>query len=194
MQQYSNYCHTWIYKKIDALTDDELIHLIDGALDERTNRWYMKCTDHEYALKLKKIANTSYGDEIEKYIDINNGISRYNEAIKTNQLYIDNLIKAKSLKNRSIIYNEPLFEKHPIMNNYVFMDMDKPFKFNGIYNNHVIYTNPDDVILFLWKYNTDENKKYIEYNGVFGMNKDIEDTIYSLFKKHDNQILIEFSI
>lgn len=194
MQQYSDYCHTWIYKKIDALTDDELIQNIDWALKERLNRWYMKCSDHEYALKLKKIANTSYGTELEKYVDMNNGIYRYNEAIKINQQYIDNLIKAKENKDRSIIYNEPLFERHAVMKDYIFIDMDNPFKFSGIYNKHVVYTDPKDIISFLWKHNTEDNQQYIEYNGIYGMSKDIENLIYKLFNDNNNSLLIEFSI
>lgn len=194
MQQYSNYCHTWIYKKIDALTDDELMQNIEWALKERTNRWYMKCNDHEYALKLKKIANTSYGTELEKYVDISNGISRYNEAIKTNQYYIENLVKAKENKDRSIIYNDPVFERHDIMKDYIYIDMDKPFKFTGVCVNPAIYTDPDDIISFLWKHNTQDNKQHIEYNGIYGMTKELENVIYKLFKDNSNNLLIEFSV
>lgn len=189
MQHYS--CHTWIYKKIDAITEDELINFIDSAINERKSRSYMQCDSKEFAIKLKKIANTSSGDEICKYRDIKEGITRYDNAVDLNNKMINLLIKAKENKDYSILTNKCLFEHHPILENYIFFDIDNPFVYCGY--TQALYTKPSDIITFLWKCNNEFNRSHILFNDNIGMSKELEHIINNLFLKHNNNILIEFA-
>lgn len=185
-------CHTWIYKKISSITENELIKLIDYAINERLNRSYMICNPQEYAIKLKKIANTSSGDEICKYRDIKVGIERYENAVQLNNKYISILTEAKLNKDFSILNNKLLFEHHPLLSEYIFIDIDSPFSYNGYIE--ALYTNASDIISFLWKCNTSENKSFIKYNNEYGMSKELETHINNMFIIHGaNNIIIEFA-
>lgn len=186
-------CHTWIYKKITSITEEELIKLIDYAISERSNRSYMTCDPQEYAIKLRKIANTSSGEEICKYRDIRVGIERYENAVQLNNQYIRLLTEAKLNKDFSILSNKILFERHPLFDDYIFIDIDSPFTYCGY--TEALYTNAKDIITFLWKCNTPENLSYIKYNNEYGMSKDLETYIINMFDSYGaGNIIIEFAI
>ena len=188
-----NACHTWLYMKISSITEDELIKFIDCAINERSNRSYMQCTSKEFAMKLKKAANSSWGHaEIIKYTDINEGISRYSKAVELNKKWIDTLITAKENLDYSILYNKSLFEHHPIFQDYIYLDMDNPFKYCGY--THATYTKKEDVIKFLWKCNSEFNLHHISYDNCTGMSHELEYKIDTLYNTHGiSNLLIEFA-
>ena len=47
-------CHTWVYKRIDSMSREEINQEIDCVINERLSRAYMRENEDEYANKMVK--------------------------------------------------------------------------------------------------------------------------------------------
>ena len=48
-------CHTWVYKRIDSMSMEEINQEIDCVINERLSRAYMSENEDEYANKMRKL-------------------------------------------------------------------------------------------------------------------------------------------
>ncbi len=52
-------CHTWVYKRIDSMSREEINQEIDCVINERLSRAYMSENEDEYANKMVKLTKDS---------------------------------------------------------------------------------------------------------------------------------------
>ena len=52
-------CHTWVYKRIDSMSREEINQEIDCVINERLSRAYMRENEDEYANKMVKLTKDS---------------------------------------------------------------------------------------------------------------------------------------
>ena len=52
-------CHTWVYKRIDSMSREEINQEIDCVINERLSRAYMSENEEEYANKMVKLTKDS---------------------------------------------------------------------------------------------------------------------------------------
>lgn len=178
-------CHTWVYKNINLMSDEEIQKEIDCVIQERSSRWYMKSTADEFVTRMTEMIKDS--SVTMSYSMIKN---RYTDARYENNIIIDNLKESKNNLDISLITEKNGFDTRDD-NNYLFLCYDEPFKLiNGEYIEDD-FTDPDDLINYL--YNIDINN-IMYYNGedyVYGMDEVLENKIRDFFKKHKD-IIIEF--
>lgn len=183
-------CHTWVYKRIDSMSREEINREIDCVINERLSRAYMVKSEDEYANKLVKLTKDSSISPL-SYSD---AIKRYKEARYETNILIDKLKNAKCAGDLSLITEKNGFDT---VNNdtYLFLCNDMPFRCFE-YTDKQFY-NKDELISFV--HSVDPNNiviyDYDEYNkeSLNDSNNELDKRISEFFDKHgNNNLLIEF--
>ena len=69
-------CHTWVYKRIDSMSREEINKEIDCVINERLSRAYMSENEDEYANKMVKLTKDSSISPL-SYSDAINDIKKH---------------------------------------------------------------------------------------------------------------------
>ena len=172
-------CHTWVYKRINSMSNDEINKEIDCVINERKQRFYMSLNEDEYANRMVKLTKDSSVAPM-SYTD---AVKRYKEAREDTQYIIDKLELAKQNGDLSVITCKNGFDTSE-NDTYLFLCCNTPFRCYEYTDKQ--FTNKDDLISYL--HSIDSNKIEI-YNN----EKSLEEQIYDFFKLHgDNNLLFEF--
>lgn len=172
-------CHTWVYKQINSMSNDEINKEIDCVINERKQRFYMSLNEDEYANRMVKLTKDSSVAPM-SYAD---AVKRYKEAREDTQLIIDKLELAKQTGDLSVITCKNGFDTSE-NDTYLFLCCNTPFRCYEYTDKQ--FTDKDELISYL---HSIDSKKIEIYNN----EKSLEDQIYDFFKLHgDNNLLFEF--
>ncbi len=180
-------CHTWIYKRIDSMSREEINQEIDCVINERLSRAYMSENEDEYANKMVKLTKDSSISPL-SYSD---AIKRYKEARYETSLIVKKLQEAKRTGDLSLITDINGFDTAE-NNTYLFLCNDMPFRCYE-YTDKQCH-NKDELIEFVHTVDSNNIAIYDENNNQhIGIPKDIDERISDFFDKHGiNNLLIEF--
>lgn len=126
-------CHTWVYKRIDSMSQEEINQEIDCVINERLSRAYMSENEDEYANKMVKLTKDSSISPL-SYSD---AIKRYKEARYETSLIVKKLQEAKRTGDLSLITDINGFDTAE-NNTYLFLCNDIPLDVMSIQINNVI--------------------------------------------------------
>ena len=135
-------CHTWVYKRIDSMSREEINQEIDCVINERLSRAYMSENEEEYANKMVKLTKDSSISPL-SYSD---AIKRYKEARYETSLIVKKLQEAKRTGDLSLITDINGFDTAE-NNTYLFLCNDMPFRCYD-YTDKQCY-NKDELIEFV---------------------------------------------
>lgn len=172
-------CHTWVYKRINSMSKDEINREIDCVINERKQRFYMSSNEDEYANRMVKLTKDSSVAPM-SYAE---AVKRYKEAREETQLIIDKLTFAKQTGDLSVITCKNGFDTTG-NDTYLFLCTNTPFRCYEYTDEQ--FTDKDKLISYL---HSIDSKKIKVYEN----NKSLEEQIYDFFKLHgDNNLLFEF--
>lgn len=176
-------CHTWIYKKVSALTDEEKENFLTNYRENYNSWWGFELTKEELMRKIAKWEiNYLKGKTIEQYAD--DLIEKYSfRRDEANNSTFDNIV-AKYGDNLTYIRrkNREL---------YMFIKFDFPFRVFGYPEDK--FTNVDELIN--WLKVTDNQIGYYDEDSEFieGFSEELENRIRDFFKKHgENSLMVDF--
>ena len=168
-------CHTWVYKKVSALSADEQKRLVEKQIHRFKNDIVLRLPFDVAVQMVESWGEPNATNWVKKYKE------RYEKAIT-------------DMEQNGITALKPLDEDiEVIMRNgelYSYIDFDRPLRVFG-YPEETFY-NKKDLIKWLKKTKY-EFGDYILGEFVPGYNKDLEKNINDYFSKHgENNLYIEF--
>ena len=182
-------CHTWVYKRIKSLSQEELHEEIDNVIKERKNRWYMHCTAREYTERMKKMLRDSSLPQ--KELSKETAEKRYLDMRAENTRIINMLEKAKETNDYSIVTGANGFPCTTSNKEFIDWLFDDPFRCYEFSNKQ--FTDPEELIEFLSTLDPGM-VTCCKYGKVEkGLTVELADEIRELFKKHgEKNLIIEF--
>lgn len=168
-------CHTWVYKKVSALSADEQKRLVEKQIQRFKNDIVLKLPFEKAVEMAKEWGSKNPAKWVKKYKE------RYEKTIA-------------DMEQNGIVALKPLDEDVEVINRngelYSYIDFDRPLRVFG-YPTETFYNKKD---LIKWLKRTEyEFGDYILGNFVSGYNKDLENRINDYFSKHgENNLYIEF--
>lgn len=182
-------CHTWVYKRIKSLSQEELHEEIDSVIKERKNRWYMHCTAREYTERMKKMLRDSSLPQ--KELSKETAEKRYCDMRAENTRVINMLEKAKETNDYSIVTGANGFPCKTSNKEFIDWLFDDPFRCYEFSNKQ--FTDPEELIDFLSTLDP-SMVTCCKYGKVEkGLTVELTEKIRELFKKHgEKNLIIEF--
>lgn len=172
-------CHTWVYKRISSMSQDEINREIDCVIKERSQRFYMSSNEDEYANRMVKLTKDSSVAPM-SYTD---AIKRYKEAREETQRIINKLEHAKITGDLSVITYKNGFDTTK-NDTFLYLCNNNPFRYYEYSDEQ--FTDKDELISYLHSVNPNK----IE---IYNNEKSLDEQIYDFFSIHgDNNLLFEF--
>lgn len=180
-------CHTWVYKRIDSMSREEINREIDCVINERLSRLYMRENEDEYANRMVKLTK----DSSIHPLSYNDAIKRYKYARYETSLIVKKLEDTKRTGDLSVITNINGFDTAE-NNTYLFLCCNTPFRCYEYTDTRCF--NKEELIEFVHTVNPNKIETYDENNHRYiGIPDDIDKRISDFFDKHgNNNLLIEF--
>lgn len=175
--------HTWIYKKVSALTDEEKENFLTNYRENYNSWWGFKSTKEEL---MQNVSNWGKeyleGKTVKQYVE--NMIEKYSfKRDEANNSTFDHIV-TKYGENLSHIrrWNGEL---------YMFIKFDFPFRVFGYPED--TFTNVDELVN--WLKVTDNTIGYYDEDGKFveGFSEELENRIKEFFKEcGENDLMVYF--
>lgn len=181
-------CHTWVYKKVSALTDAEKTECVNKYLKDARNWWGFKCTLEDITERVKKwykrqpeVFNEKIHGTPEQYAK--NLLAEYTKKLNDIQIGGFNAIiqRYKDFYASFIKYNGEI---------YYNIGVDTVFR-SYQYTN-INFTDSEKLIDWLKQQNSDKIGYYNNNNFIKGYSNILETRIIDFFNVHGtNNICIQ---